>query len=93
MIDFEQIEGGGFYPAPLHEIPRGKEGRCHQGEPKSSSLIGPYRTKRTKIGTALDEEIKEQLICFLTEIRNIFAWTLRDMPRIDLNFLLKEEDD
>ncbi|RDX58067.1 hypothetical protein CR513_62640, partial [Mucuna pruriens] len=40
-----------------------------------------------KIGVALDVESEEQLVHFLTEIWDAFAWTPRDMSRIDPNFL------
>ncbi|RDX78376.1 hypothetical protein CR513_41356, partial [Mucuna pruriens] len=49
--------------------------------------IGPCRTKRTKISTALDGESEGWLVCFLIENQDVFTWTLKDMPGIDLNIL------
>ncbi|RDX62952.1 hypothetical protein CR513_58663, partial [Mucuna pruriens] len=49
--------------------------------------VGPNPAHRTKIGTALAQEDESRLVSFLWENRDVFAWSLADMPRIDPEFL------
>ena len=39
--------------------------------------------KFTKIGTSMKEKTKKDLVQFLRENINVFAWSHEDMPRID----------
>ncbi|RDY06420.1 hypothetical protein CR513_09584, partial [Mucuna pruriens] len=43
--------------------------------------------EKTRIGAALDGELEECLVHFLTKTWDVFAWTLADMLGIDPNFL------
>ncbi|RDY06168.1 hypothetical protein CR513_09888, partial [Mucuna pruriens] len=64
-----------------------KDRRPWLAEDLKEVLISPSRTHRTRIGTILDGESKEQLVHFLIRIWDVFAWTPTDMSRIDPNFL------
>ncbi|KAL5544666.1 hypothetical protein UlMin_008450 [Ulmus minor] len=44
--------------------------------------------KTCKIGSALTGQFKEDLIIFLREHRDVFAWSHEDMPRIDPNVIV-----
>ena len=39
--------------------------------------------KRTRVGADLEEKIKKDLVHFLRENINVFAWSHEDMPGID----------
>ncbi|RDX75345.1 hypothetical protein CR513_44782, partial [Mucuna pruriens] len=45
----------------------------------------PY--KKTKIEMSLPKKVEEQLVRLLSENQDVFAWTARDMPEIDPDFL------
>lgn len=40
-------------------------------------------TKTTKTGAMLSSELKEALVKFLKDNSDVFAWSHKDMPRID----------
>ncbi|RDX65247.1 hypothetical protein CR513_56103, partial [Mucuna pruriens] len=74
-----------FLDLDSHQHP--KDRRPWSTDSLKEVQIGPCRMGKTKIGIALDGELKEKLIPFLTENRDIFAWTLVDMPGIDPDIL------
>ena len=39
--------------------------------------------KSTRIGVDLEEKVKKDLVCFLRENIDVFAWSHEDMPGID----------
>ena len=43
--------------------------------------------KVTYVGTLLQEELKQELVRFLRNNRDVFAWTAADMPGIDPSFM------
>ena len=43
--------------------------------------------KSTRIGVDLERKIKKDLICFLKENIDVFAWSHEDMPGIDLSVI------
>ncbi|RDX68883.1 Retrovirus-related Pol polyprotein from transposon 17.6, partial [Mucuna pruriens] len=47
----------------------------------------PSTAHKTKIGIMLVKEEESRLTHFLIENRDVFAWTLDDMPSIDLSFM------
>ncbi|RDX76997.1 hypothetical protein CR513_42938, partial [Mucuna pruriens] len=49
--------------------------------------IGPSATHKRKIGTMLGKEEESLLTHFLMKNRDMFAWTLYDMPGIDPSFM------
>lgn len=44
-------------------------------------------TKVIKFGNQLSLDKKEKLVTFLRNNANVFAWSHKDMPRIDLGFI------
>ncbi|RDY10679.1 hypothetical protein CR513_04771, partial [Mucuna pruriens] len=68
---------------------------CHHWEDSRLCLvkelkevqIGPSIFHKTKVDITLDVDTKDHLVHFLTKNRNVFAWSLVDMPGIDLDFL------
>ncbi|RDX96450.1 hypothetical protein CR513_20886, partial [Mucuna pruriens] len=49
--------------------------------------IGPSDTQKTKIGKALELEEEDRLVQTLRRNVDIFAWSVKDMPSIDPNFM------
>jgi len=50
---------------------------------KDISLEEGNLEKFTKIGTSMEEKTKKDLVLFLRKSINVFAWSHKDMPRID----------
>ncbi|RDX72726.1 hypothetical protein CR513_47742, partial [Mucuna pruriens] len=48
---------------------------------------GPKRHHKTTIGGFMDTKTEEKLIQLLTKNRDAFAWSLKDMPKINPDFL------
>lgn len=65
---------------------RDKE-RLRQGEPDEEldeiELEANHRERKVKIGSALDQGVRADLIQFLRENKEVFAWSHEDMPGID----------
>ncbi|RDX69755.1 hypothetical protein CR513_51086, partial [Mucuna pruriens] len=49
--------------------------------------IGPSDTQKTKINKALDHEEEDPLVQTLRRNVDVFAWSAKDMPGIDPNFM------
>ncbi|RDX66755.1 hypothetical protein CR513_54442, partial [Mucuna pruriens] len=49
--------------------------------------IGPKEIHKTKIDTVMSKEQETNLIHCLQQNHDVFAWSLEDMPRIDLSFM------
>ena len=48
-------------------------------------------TKVVKMGANLQESIKANLTCLLREYKDVFAWSHKDMPRIDMKIISYRE--
>ncbi|RDX77100.1 hypothetical protein CR513_42829, partial [Mucuna pruriens] len=49
--------------------------------------IRPWSTHKTRIGTTLAKEEESRLVSFLWRNKDVFSWSLVDMPRINPKFL------
>nr|XP_017250801.1 PREDICTED: uncharacterized protein LOC108221433 [Daucus carota subsp. sativus] len=62
-----------------------------KGKPAEDLVPIPLYTeepeKVTYVGTLLQEELKQELVRFLRNNRDVFAWTAADMPGIDPPFM------
>ena len=47
-------------------------------------LLDDFRSERTRIGTLATQPVRQALITFLRENKDVFAWSHEDMPGIDL---------
>ena len=54
---------------------------------KTNELVEGESTKITKVGTNLDISMKENIIGFLKENLDIFAWSHEDMPAIPMDII------
>ncbi|RDX77432.1 hypothetical protein CR513_42447, partial [Mucuna pruriens] len=61
--------------------------RPHPAEDVKSVQIGLSASHVTKVGTTLSCEEEEQLVGFLKQNVDVFAWTPQDMPGIDPSFM------
>ncbi|RDX99702.1 hypothetical protein CR513_17219, partial [Mucuna pruriens] len=52
--------------------------------------IGTSADQKTHIGTTLDEKEEELLVSTLQKNADVFAWTAKDMPGLDLRFMCHE---
>ena len=43
--------------------------------------------KITRIGTSMEEKMKQDLVQFLRKSIDVFVWSHEDMPRIDLSVI------
>ncbi|RDY07703.1 hypothetical protein CR513_08149, partial [Mucuna pruriens] len=59
----------------------------HPAEDLKEIQLGPRASHLTKIGTALGLEEEAQLVDFLRQNNDIFAWGPKDMPGINPNFM------
>ncbi|RDX87783.1 hypothetical protein CR513_30703, partial [Mucuna pruriens] len=64
-----------------------EEKRPHPVGDLKEVQIGMSADQKTNIGTMLGEKEESQLISTLRRNADIFAWTARDMPRIDPGFM------
>ena len=44
--------------------------------------------KEVKVGTALGQEIKDELVSLLREFADVFAWSYQDMPGLDTDIVV-----
>ncbi|RDX93270.1 hypothetical protein CR513_24490, partial [Mucuna pruriens] len=92
-VDAKQITHNSVSPAFVYEVFGGWKGRNHpRPRPQPTKdlkeiQIGADPYEKTKIGASLKEEVKKQLVRFLFENRDIFAWFPEDMPGIDPYFM------
>jgi len=61
------------------------------GEPMERTISVPLTkedpTKIVQIGSMLDEKTITELICFLRDNADVFAWSASDMPRIPVEVI------
>ena len=50
-------------------------------------LVERDPTKTTQVGTSLNLQTKEEIISFLKDNLDLFAWSHEDMPRIPVNII------
>ncbi|RDX60860.1 hypothetical protein CR513_60963, partial [Mucuna pruriens] len=63
------------------------EERPHPVRDLKEVQIGPLDTQITKIGKTLGQEGKDRLVKTLRRNVDVFAWSAKDMPSIDPNFM------
>ncbi|RDX95699.1 hypothetical protein CR513_21741, partial [Mucuna pruriens] len=68
--------------------------RCHEERERPLPVdklkevqVGPLDSQRTKIGTTMTKEQEAELVQCLQQNSDVFAWSPRDMPGIDPNFV------
>ncbi|RDX72746.1 hypothetical protein CR513_47722, partial [Mucuna pruriens] len=63
------------------------EERTHPVGDHNEVQIRPSDTQKTKINKALDQEEEDRLVQTLRRNVDVFAWSAKDMPGIDPNFM------
>ncbi|RDX83570.1 Retrovirus-related Pol polyprotein from transposon 17.6, partial [Mucuna pruriens] len=61
--------------------------RPHPAEDVKNIQIGPSALQTTKVGTTLSSDEEAQLVNFLRQNIDVFAWTPQDMPGIDPSYI------
>ncbi|XP_063942647.1 uncharacterized protein LOC135150314 [Daucus carota subsp. sativus] len=82
--------GAGGQVLPIEDLDvRGEEER--RGKPAEDLIPIPLYTeepeKVTYVGALLQEDLKQEVVKFLRNNRDVFAWTAADMPGIDPSFM------
>ncbi|RDY01550.1 hypothetical protein CR513_15106, partial [Mucuna pruriens] len=68
------------HQTPVYEVPSGEKDRKRVGRL-------PCSPKTTKIGTAMNPKEVDLLVTFLKANHDVFAWSAKDMPGVDPEFI------